>query len=81
MSRYGLLLLAMALLDGCGSAPAEAPHVAAQPLQPGELHCRAVARERANDSLANGYSFDIEESVYRETYDECMSWRARDGAR
>jgi hypothetical protein len=84
MTRYGLLFLAMStiLLNGCGSAPPEPPPAAeraeAQPPQPDEMHCRAVARERADDTLANGYGFNIEESVYQETYSECMAWRTRD---
>lgn len=83
MGQYGLLLLfiAIAFLGGCASDRlnrAAATAVDAQSLPPGALHCLAVARERADDALANGYAFDIEESVYRETYGDCVAWRARD---
>jgi hypothetical protein len=83
MNRYVLLFLALValLLDGCGSAPLnprpDTGVVDTQPVQPDEMHCRIVARERADDALANGYGFEIEASVYRETYDECMAWRSR----
>ncbi|HEX4160620.1 MAG TPA: hypothetical protein VHY79_19290 [Rhizomicrobium sp.] len=82
MNRYGLFLLLVgaAILDGCGTAPPEAPRVGGgvetQPALPDELHCRAVARARADDALANGYGFEIDARLYREAYDECMEWRA-----
>lgn len=77
-----MLVVGAALLDGCGTdlpepAPVAAP-ANAQPPEPDEIHCGAVARERADDALANGYGFDIEESVYQETYDDCLAWRRRD---
>jgi hypothetical protein len=81
--RCGLLLLAMAmpLLGGCsGHLLASPPPVTTEGAPaPEELNCSAIARQRADDAIANGYDFDIEESVYRGTRDDCMSWRKRDG--
>lgn len=71
----------MALLCGCGSESQEPPLMsgpaAATGISPDDAHCRAVARQRANDALANGYGFEIEDSVYLETYRDCAEWRAR----
>jgi hypothetical protein len=70
------------LLHGCSSDFPEPSFVPATSnagtLAPDGAHCRAVARERADDALANGYGFGIEESVYQETYDDCLTWRRRD---
>lgn len=83
MTRYGPLLLALVamLLDGCGSdargtLPVPAT-VEEQAAGPDEAHCRAVAKQRADDAHANGYEFAVEERVYQETYDDCMAWRSR----
>jgi hypothetical protein len=83
MNRHGFLILGMSavLLHGCASAPSgPLPAEGAaeiQPLSADDGHCRAGARERADDARANGYGLDIEESVYRETYDGCAEWQAR----
>jgi hypothetical protein len=87
MGRCGLLvlILGLTLLDGCVSdifaPPPAVTAVDMQSLQPDEADCLAVARERAEDALANGYDFNIEESVYREAYDDCMAWRRRNRSR
>ena len=81
MTRYGLLVLVAAvLLDGCGGDLSKSAPVAATVQVPfsDDEHCRAVARERADDALANGYDFNIEERVYQETSDDCRAWRTRD---
>jgi hypothetical protein len=38
----------------------------------GDAHCQAVARQRANDARANGYSIEIADSVFSEAYQDCM---------
>lgn len=86
MTRIGLFILALSLTlaDGCSSDLTQPPIAAAantQTVQTDEIHCGAVARERADDALANGYGFDIEASVYQETYDDCLAWRRRDKPR
>jgi hypothetical protein len=77
MTRYVLLLLiaASALLDGCNSNHPEPPPVYAQSPRSDDEHCHSVARERADDALANGYDFNIAGRVYQETYDDCVAWR------
>ena len=83
MTRHGLLLLviASALPGGCRSdiqmPPALSGTMTEQPITPDEAHCRAVAAERADDAHANGYGFEVEQSVNQETYRDCMTWRAR----
>jgi hypothetical protein len=84
MTRYGLLILALTapLLDGCGTDMRESPPISPtaeeQALRPDGAHCRAVARERADDAQTNGYGVEIEDAVYQETYQDCMAWHARD---
>jgi hypothetical protein len=81
LHRLFLLLAAVPLLHACGSDRQEplsrSETIDASPLSPDQEHCRAVARERADDALANGYGLEVEDSMYRETYDECISWRIR----
>jgi hypothetical protein len=81
--RCGLLLLAMAtpLLGGCSGhlLASSSPVTTEDAPASGELYCSAIARQRADDAIANGYDFDIEEGIYRETRDDCMSWRGREG--
>jgi hypothetical protein len=75
------MILAVALLNGCGSDARRPPPIpdttGEQAAGPDDAHCRAVARGRADDARANGYGLTIEESVYRETYEECMAWLTR----
>jgi hypothetical protein len=86
MGRCGLFLvtIGIALLEGCGSGPSGPATAAAtidpRLLPPGEFLCQSVARERADDAVANGYSFNIEGAVYQETYDDCMARHAHDAA-
>lgn len=80
MIRFFLWLAAAGLLVGCGTET-EQPTVNLA-IPPPEattsdsLHCGAVARERADDALMNGYGFQIEESVFQEAYQDCMAWRS-----
>jgi hypothetical protein len=39
-----------------------------------DTHCQAVARQRASDARANGYSFEMESTVYDGTYKTCVAW-------
>ena len=75
------MVIATVFPGGCESdiqmPPELSGTVAEQPATPDEAHCRAVAEERAADALANGYGFEVEQSVYQETYGDCMTWRAR----
>ena len=79
MIRLFLLAAAAGFLAGCGTE-VQPPNVtgvdATQAIVPDDAHCSAVARERANDALANGYGFEIEESVFQESYADCVAWRA-----
>lgn len=41
-----------------------------------DLHCQGVARQRAADARANGYSLDMEKTIYDGTYKDCVAWDA-----
>ena len=69
---------------------AAAPVVTPQPLAtpvtemaavatPYDEHCKAVARQRAADARANGYSFDMADTVYDGTYKDCVAWDSQHG--
>jgi len=81
MIRFSVLAAAAALLAGCGAEteqPMVNPQIPAQEAATSDAaHCSAVALERANDALMNGYGFGIEESVFQEAYQDCMAWRSR----
>jgi hypothetical protein len=81
MIRFFLLAAMAGLLVGCGTAidqpTANLEIPAEEAATPDGAHCSAVARERANDALSNGYGFRIEESVFQEAYQDCMVWRGR----
>lgn len=53
------------------STPAPEEGAAANPVN---AHCDAVARQRAADARANGYSFKMETVVYDGTYKDCVAW-------
>ena len=42
----------------------------------GDSHCRAVAGQRADDARANGYGFEVENSVFAEAYQDCFASHA-----
>lgn len=81
MIRFFLLAAGAVFLVGCG-AETEQPTIKAT-IPPegaaasGDAHCSAVARERADDALMNGYGFRIEQSVFQEAYEDCVVWRSR----
>lgn len=80
MNQRALFVLAIipALLAGCGNVMQGAPTISTIEQEPApDSHCSAVARQRAEDALANGYGFGIEDTVYRESYADCISWRER----
>lgn len=54
-------------------APARAA-LAQRNANPIDAHCRAVARQRAADAGANGYSLEMENTIYAGTYKDCVSW-------
>ena len=74
------------LLAGCGTdtgsmrtsdqLPAVSGDVVEDRPPPGSAHCRAVARQRADDARTNGYSFQIENSVFAEAYQDCVAQHA-----
>jgi hypothetical protein len=39
--------------------------------------CELAARERANDTYAQGFDADTQEQVYRATLSDCRIWSAR----
>jgi hypothetical protein len=42
-----------------------------------DAHCVAVARQRATDARANGYSIEMEDTIYQGTYKDCVAWDAQ----
>lgn len=80
MVRFVFLAVTAGLLVGCATEtdqPAAGVEIPADgAATPDGAHCSAVARARANDALANGYGFQIEESVFQEAYQDCMAWRS-----
>lgn len=80
MVWFFFLALTAGLLVGCGAQteqPAVDPEVLANEAATSDsAHCGAVARERANDALMNGYGFRIAESVSQEAYQDCLAWRS-----
>ena len=72
--------MAIGFFAGCASDVQQFPTVPVQVASGAataeDTHCRAVARDRANDALANGYGFQIGESIFQESYRDCMTWRA-----
>ena len=77
--RMFILAAAAALLVGCtdvltSATKPESP--AEETGTPDNIHCRNVARGRADDALTNGYGLQIEERVFQEAYQDCMAWRS-----
>jgi len=81
MIRFFVLAAGAALLAGCGTEaeqPTANPDIATQQgATPDSAHCSAIARERADDALMNGYGFRVAGSVSQEAYQDCMAWRSR----
>ena len=56
--------------------------VAAEPPAPTGVinaHCQVVARLRAADARANGYSFAMAQTIYDGTYKDCVAWDLQHG--
>jgi len=55
-------------------ATTSAPALTVAPYSTIDVHCQAVAHQRASDARANGYSFEMESTVYDGTYQACVAW-------
>jgi hypothetical protein len=44
-----------------------------------DVHCKAVAHQRAADARANGYTFDMADVIYAGTYKDCVAWDSQHG--
>jgi hypothetical protein len=79
MIRLFLLAATAGLLAGCATDVQQSSAIPGTPAEeavsPDDAHCRSVARQRANDALVNGYGLQIQQSVFREAYQDCMTWR------
>jgi|SRR5580704_14954218 len=85
-TRMIVFVAALNLLAGCGTdagsmrasnqLPAVSGDIVEHQPPPGDTHCRAVARQRADDARMNGYSFQIENSVRAEAYQDCVAQHA-----
>jgi len=62
--------------DSAGNSPAQS-EASSPATPPYDAHCHAVAHQRAADARANGYSIEMEETVYQGTYKDCMSWESQ----
>jgi outer membrane lipopolysaccharide assembly protein LptE/RlpB len=80
MIRLFLLAATAGLLAGCATHVQQSTVIPGPPAEeavsPDDAHCQSVARQRASDALVNGYGLQIQESVFREAYRDCMTWRS-----
>jgi hypothetical protein len=80
MRRFLFWAAAAGVLAGCGPEIRELPPTGEVPVRqatPLDAHCRSVAAERANDALMNGYDLQIQQDIFQEAYQDCMTWRTR----
>jgi hypothetical protein len=57
------------------SPPPPAPPITPSPAAP-DAHCKAVARQRADDAAASGLDRETQEIVRHGTYANCLAWDA-----
>jgi hypothetical protein len=76
LRQFAITALCLCLL-GCGSIRwfearnTDKPQVAVQR----DDSCGAVARQRAQDAAYNGYDRDMQERIYKDSYNECVAGR------
>ena len=46
---------------------------------PVDAHCQAVAHQRSTDARANGYTFEMAQTIYDGTYRDCIAWDSQHG--
>ena len=61
-------------------APPVADVAAAAIPNAADPHCEAVAHQRSTDARANGYSFEMAQTIYDGTYRDCIAWDSQHGA-
>lgn len=42
-----------------------------------DAHCVEVAKQRSMDARENGYSIEMEDTIYQGTYSDCAAWDAQ----
>ena len=79
ITRLLVPIATLIVLAGCAhgaeiwsAPPDDGPAMSDHKSLQGDAHCQAVARQRANDARANGYSIEIADSVFSEAYQDCM---------
>ena len=72
--------------DSSPSTPAPAPQMAsatgstdqpASPVVAPDVHCTALAKQRAVDSAYEGEDPDTQRAVFDRSYSDCMAWEAK----
>lgn len=58
------------IVSGCAHAPAPRAPVAA-------TGCGAVAMTRMKDAAANNYEPEMQQVIYRGTYQDCLAWQGK----
>jgi hypothetical protein len=78
MTRVLSVILLGAWLAGCGAFPPAPPPELPKP-QAAEAPdgCKAVAEERAQDAVWNGFDETMGHRIYRATYQDCVTTRVR----
>ena len=55
----------------------QSPVPATQATASSQIHCKALAKQRAMDAAFQGEDGDTQESVYNRTYSDCVAWDMR----
>jgi hypothetical protein len=66
-------------VDSNGAGQTAAPETSSSETSgaPVNAHCDQVARQRAADARANGYTLEMEDTIYQGTYRDCVAWDSR----
>jgi len=81
--KWIFLASVLSLLTGCTtnaddqSLSAMSEQAAGHYISPDDSYCRDVARQRAADARANGYSLELETSIFQGTYRDCITRAAQ----
>jgi hypothetical protein len=61
-------------------APPQRSAASAETTSPEQVaRCHSVARQRAADARANGFSLEMEHAIFEGTLKDCLSWDAEHG--
>ena len=84
--KPAFMMVILLVLSGCGtyadswggpySYLTDSGQTHSESRSPANAHCEAVARQRSLDAKANDYSIELEDKIYKLTYQECVHWDA-----